>query len=120
MENGHDMKLREIQIRYGDKAKGRPGPMFLLPPEDAISYIDECVAQGYRLLGVEGFFVTRGYRPSMEHSNDIGDTDLEQSDFVEETKAFIRERASIPSIHFEIVFDVDTGGSWVGEPPWAS
>ncbi len=113
--------MREIQLKFRDIAEGRPHRLFLLPPEAAIAYIDECAAGGFFLLGVEGFIKPPGgaYQPSMEHSNDIDDTDLSQTAFVEETKRFIMERSSIPWIHFEIVYE-QMGGQWIGVPPWAA
>jgi hypothetical protein len=99
------MKLSEIHLKYANKAK-REGSLFLLDANDAIRFIEDCASEGLKLLGVEGFKITKegAFQPHQEHSNDI--VDSKRSDFVHETKEFIREREGM-GIWFEVVCSED-------------
>lgn len=97
--------LDELENKYKHKAKIY-GSVFLLKPMDAIEFISDGVNEGRFLSGVEGFSITESgaCQPHQEHSNDISDTELEHTEFVEETKKFILSREHL-GIWFEIVFD---------------
>lgn len=99
------MKLSDIQLNYAKKAK-KAGNLFLLAASDAISFIEDCTSSNIKLLGVEGFKITKegAFQPHQEHSNDIVDSQC--SDFVHETKEFIREREEM-GIWFEVVCSED-------------
>jgi len=99
------MKLSEIQLKYAKKAK-KAGSLFLLAANDAIRFIEDCTSEDLKLLGVEGFKITKegAFQPQQEHSNDI--IDSKSSDFVRETKEFIREREGM-EIWFEVVCSED-------------
>ena len=98
------MAISNVKNRYKNRAK-EVGSVFLLKPSDALNFIEECVASGLKLEGVEGFSITEegAYQPHQEHSNDISDAACNQREFVEETKKFICERIGT-GIWFEVVF----------------
>ncbi len=98
------MALSEVKNKYMDRAK-EVGSVFLLQPIDALGFLEDCLACGLKLEGVEGFSITAdgAYQPHQEHSNDISDTTSSQSEFVEETKKFISKRIGT-GIWFEVVF----------------
>jgi hypothetical protein len=98
------MKLNEIQDRYTERAI-QFGSQFLLKPKDAIEYLNDCVANGFKLDGVEGFLITEAgaYQPSQDDSNDIVDNNCTREEFTELTKSFMADRSEI-EILFEVIF----------------
>ena len=97
------MTLAELKAAFRDRALD-PDGMFLLTGTDAIEFIDRSVANGFRLLGVEGFRITPfgAYQPEQDQSNDIADVDLTDTEFVEETKHMIRGGGEV-GYRYEVV-----------------
>jgi hypothetical protein len=97
------MTLAELKAEFRDKALD-PDDMFLLAGQDAIDFIDRSIANGFRLLGVEGFRITPfgAIQPDQDQSNDIADVDLTDAEFVEETKHMIRGGSKV-GYRYEIV-----------------
>ena len=88
------MTLAELKAEFRDRALA-PDTLFLLNGHDAIAFIERAAAQGFRLLGVEGFRITdRGaYQPEQDQSNDLADVNVSDAEFIESTKTLIREGA---------------------------
>jgi hypothetical protein len=98
------MSLSEIKNKYISKSK-KAGSLFLLQPNDVLSYIDDCLSEGLTLEGVEGFNITpqNAYQPCQEHSNDFCDHVCTRDEFVDITKKFILDRIEL-DVWFEIIF----------------
>ena len=99
-------ELIKLRSTFEKRAKD-PGGLFLLCWSDALDYVEtRNQNRAFVSLGVEGFRITAegAYQPTQDYSNDIADTSLDASTFIEETKAVI-QRGRGESIWFEITFE---------------
>lgn len=95
--------MKEEQFKYSDKAIIR-GEIFMLPKSSAIDFINECKVNNYRILGVDGFYITENStRPSLEHSIDFtsGDHKIIEDIYSDAIK-FIASHKD--ELHYEIVY----------------
>ena len=99
------MTLAELKAEFRDRALD-PDGLFLLNGPDAIAFIERGIANGFRLLGVEGFRITDfgGYQPEQDQSNDIADVNVSDAEFIESTKALIREGTQL-GFRYEVVVE---------------
>ena len=79
------------------------GGVFLLPPQEALRFVEVCEQAGVAILGVEGFkWFGERIQPQQEHSFDLlGPTEGSH----EYTHRFIAERID-SELWFEVVADV--------------
>lgn len=99
------MNIEEIRKKYASNAKC-VGELCLLRPDMAVKYVDDCLACGYEVQGVEGFSVSfdGAIQPHQKHSNDIAAADLSPAEFAVATKRFICD-AERRHIWFEIIVE---------------
>ncbi len=95
--------LAQLNAEFASKAID-PCILFLLRSEDALAYINRGQTLGLRLLGVEGFRITKegGFQPVQEWSNDIAD--YGGTDFVKDTFALITTLVANEAT-FQVVFE---------------
>lgn len=97
-------RIEELKARFASRAI-EPEGLFLLEPDDALSYIDEGIAAGLEFIGVDGFWIKGGaFQPEQDYSNDIAGTTHSYEQFIESTRALIRKGKSV-GVVFEVWFD---------------
>ncbi|VAW42614.1 hypothetical protein MNBD_GAMMA01-1389 [hydrothermal vent metagenome] len=103
-------KYSDIKKKYWGKAED-PEHLFLLKPDDAISFIDDCASEGFILFGVDGFRVweSGAVQPCQEHSNATECSNMSQEMFILETIEFIKSKKPL-NLWFEVLFDVPDEG----------
>lgn len=75
--------------------------LFLLKRNDAIKFIIESQKQNIRILGIDGFFITKdATQPSLEHSIDISGRNFNEEDY-NQLIEFLLEKDQ--SMYFEII-----------------
>lgn len=100
------MTLNRIEQRYADRFI-KFGGVLLLSKDDALQMVMACLAEGVRILGIDGFYVYGdAIQPSLENSADFSSKE-QQASYLDPAFSnpvdFLRTRND--QLMFEVVCD---------------
>ncbi|MCP5467925.1 MAG: hypothetical protein H7A32_01485 [Deltaproteobacteria bacterium] len=94
-------KLKEL---FKSKGILQPGGWFILSKKEAIELIEACNKEKVQILGIDGFFLReKGIQPSLEHSVDFSELELEEA--YQRSLEFLNQQPE--ELFFEVVCSED-------------
>ncbi|MCP5467921.1 MAG: hypothetical protein H7A32_01465 [Deltaproteobacteria bacterium] len=96
--------MNKIEIKFRNKAAIDRGTYLLFTKEVSLEFIKECHHEKTQILGIDGFFLRdKGIQPSLEHSVDFSELELEEA--YQRSLEFLNQQPE--ELFFEVVCSED-------------